>query len=96
MKLVTLTHGHLFLVLLEIVVDCLKLRNFQETQVNLNELPDKPDIIVSIAELLIRNLMSQVAKLFQRTRTIKDHQFFPKSLGTWVENFFIYWRGGTI
>ena len=96
MKLVTLTHGHLFLVLLEIVVDYLKLRNFTETQVNLNELPDKPDIIVSIAELLIRNLMSQVAKLFQRTRTMKDHQFFPKSLGTWVENFFIYWRGGTI
>ena len=45
---------------LEIVVGYWNLRSFQETQVNLNGLQQKPDI-TSIAERLKRNLMSQVA-----------------------------------
>ena len=60
---------------------------------------------ISIIELLKRNLMSQVAELFRRPRTMLkmpyfsgDHQFFQKSLGI---NFLydrarelsIYWSG---
>ena len=43
-NLVTLIHVYLHLISLEIVVDYLELRSFQETQVNLNGLQKKLDI----------------------------------------------------
>ena len=43
-NLVTLIHGYLFLILLEIVIGYLKLRSFQQTQVDLSVLQEKPYI----------------------------------------------------
>ena len=44
-KLVTLIHGHSYLILLEIVVGSWKLRNFQESQAILNGLQKKLDVV---------------------------------------------------
>ena len=44
-KLVTLIHGHSYLMLLEIFLGYWKLRSFQVTQVNLHRLLEKPDIM---------------------------------------------------
>ena len=81
-KLVTIIHGHSNLTSLEIVVGDWKVRNpgkwvTRETRYR-----------VSIAKLLIRNLMNQVAELFRRPTTMLeilyfsgDHQLFQKSPG---------------
>ena len=88
---------------LEIVVGYWKLRSFQETQANLNGLLEKPDI-TSIAELLKRSLMSQVADYSKdlapcwKTLFQWGPPIFPKSPGI---NFLydrgrelsIYWPG---
>ena len=39
-----LINGYSYLILIEIAVGCRKLKSFQETQVNLNGLLDKPGI----------------------------------------------------
>ena len=44
MSLVTLIYGYSYLILLETVVGCRKLRSFQGTLVNLSVLLEKPDI----------------------------------------------------
>ena len=44
-KLVTLSQGHSYLISLENVVGYWKLRRFQETQVNLNGLLEKPNVM---------------------------------------------------
>ena len=61
-KLVTLNHGHLHLIILEIVVGYWKLKNFWETQVT-----RETRCHVSIPELLIPNLKSQVSGIIQKT-----------------------------
>ena len=58
-NLVTLIHGYSQVISLEIVVGYWKLRCFQETQVNLNGLLEKPDITLQNSW----NLMSQVPEL---------------------------------
>ena len=58
-NLVTLIHGYSQVISLEIVVGYWKLRSFQETQVNLNGLLEKPDITLQNSW----NLMSQVPEL---------------------------------
>ena len=58
-NLVTLIHGYSQVISLEIVVGYWKLRSFQETQVNLNGLLQKPDITLQNSW----NLMSQVPEL---------------------------------
>ena len=84
--LVSLLHGHSYLISLENVVGFRKLRSFQKTQVNLNGFLEKPDI--RMAEFLQRNLVSRVAELFGRPRTMLEmlyfslyHNFFHKSTG---------------
>ena len=83
-KLVTLIHGHSYLIVLEIVVGYWKLRSFRETQVSLR-VTRETRCHVSIAKLLIQNLMSHVAELFRRPGTMLeifyfsgDNQFFQK------------------
>ena len=58
-NLVTLIHGYSQVISLEIIVGYWKLRSFQETQVNLNGLLEKPDITLQNSW----NLMSQVPEL---------------------------------
>ena len=45
-SLVTLIHGNSYLISFEIVVGYWKLRSFQETEVNLNGLLEKPDSVM--------------------------------------------------
>ena len=70
----------------KIVAGYWKVRDFQETQVNLDWVNREIRYHVPITELLKRNLMNQVAELFPRPRSILkilcgDHQFFQKSQG---------------
>ena len=90
-KLVTLIHSHSYLILLEIVVGCYKFlegKKFSRNPGQFKWVTRETRYHLYIAKLLIRNLMSQLAELFQRPRTMLkifyfsvDHQFFQKSLG---------------
>ena len=73
---------------LEIVADYWKLRSFQDAQINFNWVTKETIYQVCIVDFLEWNLISQVAGLFRRRRTMlkilyfsRDHQFFQKSLG---------------
>ena len=90
-KFVTLIHSHSHLILLEIVVGCCRFlegKKFWRKQGQLKLVTRETTYNWFIAELFIRNLMSEVAGLFEKPRTMVkifyfsgDHQFFQKLLG---------------
>ena len=108
-KLDTLVHSDAYLILLKTVVGCCRFqegKKFSRNPGHLRWVTRENRYHLNIAKLLIGNLMSQIAELFRRPRTMLkifyfsgDHQFFQKLLGikfffmTGVENVFIYWQG---
>ena len=96
-NLVILIHGHSYLILLETVVGYWKLRSFEKKKtIQFKWVSRETRRQVSIAELLIRNLMSRVVELLRRPSTMleilylsRDRHFLQKSL--WIK--FLYDRG---
>ena len=93
-NLVTLIHGHSYLI--SHFCRLLESKKFLRNPGQFKQVTRKTRYHISIAELLKRNLMSQVAKLIQRPKVMlkilhfsEDQQFFQK---LWVIKF-LYNRG---
>ena len=92
-----------YLVSLEIVVGYKKVRSFQETQVNLSVLLEKPDI--TYRRTLDTESLGASCRISPRPRAILKIHYFSggqqvfqispgiKSLNDRVKNLFIYWPG---
>ena len=85
MKQVILILSHSYLILLGIVVDYWKLRSFQETQVNLNGLLEKPDIMYQsqnsfyvISRAKLRNYSKDIGPCWKYSISVGT-TIFPKT-----------------